>query len=120
MRVTALRIVPANLRDYAFNKLCPEMTQIFADEQKQPRRDFLRLASSRLRSASKHRSGAATAVSPWPPIFPLNFIKTTISLALPQIRRENEVQPFVCLLLPFYFPTEFTFGSSKQRIMRSN
>jgi hypothetical protein len=43
--------------------------------------------------------------------FPQNFIKTTISLAFSQIRRENQVQtnvyelqPSVCQLLPFYFP----------------
>jgi hypothetical protein len=43
--------------------------------------------------------------------FPPSFFKTTISLAFPQIRRENQVltnvnelQPSVCLLLSFYFP----------------
>jgi hypothetical protein len=75
------------------------------------RRDFLRLLSSRILSASKRRSGLATAVSPQPPIFPPNFFKTKFLLAFPQIHRQNDVQtnvnelqPSVCLLLPFYFP----------------
>jgi hypothetical protein len=36
--------------------------------------------------------------------FPPHFIKITDLLAFQQIRRGNEVQPFVCLLLPFFFP----------------
>jgi hypothetical protein len=74
---------------------------------------FLRLPASRLRSASKRRLGAATTVSCVAANFPPNFGKTTISLAFPQILRENQVQtkvnelqPFVCLLLIFYFSIE--------------
>jgi hypothetical protein len=96
------------------------MTQIFADEQKQTPERFIAsplLPPSQRVKASLLRGDGCVRVAA---NFPLNFFKTTISLAFPQIRRGNEVQPFVCLLLPFYFPTEFTFGSSKQRKMRSN
>jgi hypothetical protein len=48
-------------------------------------RDFVRLPASRLR-------GVATAVSCVAANLPPNFVKTTISLAFPQIRRQNPEQ----------------------------
>jgi hypothetical protein len=66
MRGAALKIVPANLRDYAFNKLCPEMTQIFADEQKQTPERFLappRLPPSQRVKAPLRRGDSSVSVA---------------------------------------------------------
>jgi hypothetical protein len=97
--------------DYAFDKLCPQMKQVFADEQKQSSGEISCVSpSSRLRSASKRRSGTAMAVSPWPqiylrffskPRFCWHFRKFVVKMRSNQTFMSSN-HPFVCSSLSIF------------------